>query len=200
MKKAAKELECLFEAIDDGDQILAEDGNNAAEPTVTHHHHEAVNDTAPAAAQFLQHTELPEIDFRKLSGCAFAAPHGTGGLAKTAVLADKPVQRGIWHSQPLASEQLVDFRQNQFVFLQPQLNLWLPRQQCLFNRPLLACCPRSSHALSNLLELCFIGHALPGFSPTSCPKRINRRTVFRSEPVDRAIARIRSLANHRRIT
>jgi len=36
--------------------------------------------------------------------------------------------------------------------------------------------------------------------PASWAKRTIRRTVFRSEPVDRAIARIFSPANQRRIT
>ena len=44
------------------------------------------------------------------------------------------------------------------------------------------------------------GHGVSDRMPASSAKRTIRRTVFRSEPVDRAIARIFSPANHRRIT
>src|SRR5207249_848510 len=50
---SAKELECLFKAVDDGDQVLEEDRYDAAQSAVTHHHHEAVNDTSTATTQCL---------------------------------------------------------------------------------------------------------------------------------------------------
>jgi len=59
---------------------------------VTHHYHETVNDTPLAATQFLQQTELPEIDFRKLSRRAFDTADSAGRLAETAMLAGKPMQ------------------------------------------------------------------------------------------------------------
>ena len=105
-----KELECLFEAIDDGDQVLEENGNDTAQPAVAHHHHETVNDTAMAAAEFLQQAKLSEVDFGKFCRCCFDASDCPSRFAKTAVFAGKTVQRRIQHSQPLASEQFVDLR------------------------------------------------------------------------------------------
>src|SRR5437764_9678286 len=106
----AKELECVFEAIDDGNQILEEDGNHTAQPAVARHHHETVNNTAVANSQFLQQTKLSEVDFDKFSRCGLDASDCPGRFAKTTMLADKTVQRRIRHCQPLASEQFVDFR------------------------------------------------------------------------------------------
>src|SRR5580692_2310550 len=106
----AEELECLFEAIDDGDQVLGENRNDTAQPAVAHHHHEAVNDTAMSATEFLQQAKLSKVDFGKFSRCRFDTPDRPGRLAETAVLANESVQGRIWHSQSFASEQFVDFR------------------------------------------------------------------------------------------
>src|SRR5215471_2403010 len=108
-RASAEELECLLKAIDDGDQVLPKDGNNAAQPAVTQHHHEAMNDTTPATAQFLQQAQLAEIHFCKLSRCGVDSSNRAGGLTKTTVLARKPMQCGIRNGQPLASEQFMDF-------------------------------------------------------------------------------------------
>ena len=63
-------------------------------------------------AELLQQSELPEIDLGKLSRRAFDPPDCAGRFAETAMLAGKAVQRGIWHNQSFAPEQLVNFRQN----------------------------------------------------------------------------------------
>src|SRR5262249_15465762 len=101
----AKELQRLLEAVHDRDRSWGMTGMDAPQPSVTQNHHETVDDTTPSAAQFLQQARLAEVHFRKLPRCSFDPPNRSGGLAETAVLAGKPVQRGIRQGQTLAPEQ-----------------------------------------------------------------------------------------------
>jgi len=60
--------------------------------------------------QFLKQPELAKVDFRKLPWAAFDPSDRPTWLAETAVLAGKPMQRGIRNGQSFASEQLVNLR------------------------------------------------------------------------------------------
>jgi hypothetical protein len=93
----------------------------------------------------------------------------------------------------------VHLAQQQVVFVQPGSNLLASQLQPLLWLAAGDSRTRPAHMLPEHLELSFVGprHFLP--DSLFSAKRTIRRTVFRSAPVDRAIARIFSPANHRRM-
>src|SRR5215469_998158 len=66
----AEKFPGAFEAVDDRGQILPENGDHAAEPTVGERQDKSMDDPRSRAAQFLQQPELPEIRFGHFAGQA----------------------------------------------------------------------------------------------------------------------------------
>jgi hypothetical protein len=86
------------------------------------------------------------------------------------------------------------------VFLQPSSNLLGSWLQPLLGLAGSYCRTGSAHSLPYHLQFAFVGPRRLAPDSASSAKRTIRRTVFRSEPDDRAIARIFSPVNHRRMT
>ena len=64
----AKKRQGVFETIDDGGQILLENGDHAAEPAVAKRHDKAVHHPRAAATEFLQQAGPGEINFCYFAG------------------------------------------------------------------------------------------------------------------------------------
>src|SRR5215469_2879728 len=99
-----KKLPSAFEAIDDRGQVLFENGDHTAEPTVAERHNKALDDTRLAATKFLQWTKSAKVDFSHFAWQALRTPYADrGSTSEIAPLPRKAIQATVGNRQSLAA-------------------------------------------------------------------------------------------------
>lgn len=99
-----KKLPGAFEAIDDRGQVLFENGDHTAEPTVAERQNKALDDTRLAATKFLQRTKSAKVDFSHFAWQALRTPYADrGSTSEIAPLPRKSIQATVGNRQSLAA-------------------------------------------------------------------------------------------------